>query len=225
VSVDPTTADDAALVREIVAGSADALAAIYDRYGSSVYAAAARLTSDRQLAEDVVQETFLALWNRAETFDPTAGSLPPWLHAIARNRAIDRLRAASRRPRLVSISSLGPPHEADASAFDRLLNGAAIAGPVREMGPEEALAAVELHGSIRAALSGIPDEERTVILLAYREQLTQVEIAERLGWPLGTVKTRTRRALLRLRSALSDDPDAAPTGPVAPFTVPTGEGT
>ena len=96
--------DDAALVREVAAGSPDALAALYDRYGDSVFAAACRLTSDRGMAEEVVQETFLALWNRAGTFDPTLGSMAAWLHTIARNRTVDRLRAAGRRPDLVPLS-------------------------------------------------------------------------------------------------------------------------
>lgn len=97
--------DDAALVHEIVRGSEAALATLYDRYGEAIFASACRLTADRGIAEEVVQETFLALWNRAELFDAAAGSLAAWLHAIGRNRAIDRLRAAGRRPRLVSTSS------------------------------------------------------------------------------------------------------------------------
>src|ERR671928_1281778 len=97
--------DDAALVREVAAGSESALATLYDRHADGVYAAACRLTSDRQVAEEVVQETFLALWNRAELFDPTAGSLAAWIHTIARNRTVDRLRAAGRRPNLIALSS------------------------------------------------------------------------------------------------------------------------
>ena len=93
--------DEAALVREVAAGSQDALAALYDRHVDAVFAAAIRLTSDRQVAEEVVQETFLALWNRAELFNPGTGSLAAWLHTIARNRTVDRLRAAGRRPNLV----------------------------------------------------------------------------------------------------------------------------
>src|SRR2546422_3464212 len=91
--------DDAALVREVATGSQDALAELYDRHASAVFAAACRLTTDRQLAEEVVQETFLAVWNRAELFNPATGSLAAWLHTIARNRTVDRLRASARRPR------------------------------------------------------------------------------------------------------------------------------
>ena len=95
--------DEAALVGEVAAGSQDALASLYDRHADAVFAAAIRLTSDRQVAEEVVQETFLALWNRAELFDPAAGSLAAWIHTIARNRTVDRLRAAGRRPNLVAL--------------------------------------------------------------------------------------------------------------------------
>jgi RNA polymerase sigma-70 factor (ECF subfamily) len=200
--------DDAALVREIVAGSHDALAALYDRHGTAVFAAASRLTSDRGLAEEVVQETFLALWDRAETFDPSLGSLAAWLHTIARNRTVDRLRAAGRRPNLVPLSTAasGPssgPGEADADALDRVLaSGSMVAGAMPARSPEMEVALRELRAAIQAALAEMPDDERTVIVLAYAEDLTQTEIAERLGWPLGTVKTRTRRALARLRGVL-----------------------
>ena len=89
--------DDVAVVRRMAAGSEAALETLYDRYASAIFAAVYRLTSDRGTAEEVVQETFLALWNRAETFDPAAGSLAAWLHAIARNRTIDRRRGPTRR--------------------------------------------------------------------------------------------------------------------------------
>src|SRR5215208_6397071 len=215
--------DDAQLVRSIAAGSQDALAALYDRHADAIYAVASRLTSDRQVAEEVVQETFLALWNRAELFDPTIGSLAAWLHTIARNRTVDRLRAAGRRPNLIPLSSAAGDDEQDAVAFDRLVaSGTVLGGAAVGRGPEGELAATELREVLRGALSDLPDAERTAIVLAYREELTQTEIAERLGWPLGTVKTRTRRALLRLRMALADElgPSAAP----APIPVSVHEG-
>ena len=210
---DRQRADDAVLVREVAAGSEDALGRLYDRYVDAVYAAASRLTTDRQIAEEVVQETFLALWNRAELFNPAVGSLAAWLHTIARNRTVDRLRAAGRRPSLVPFSATGGVDEQDSAALDRLVAaGTIVGGAGPGPGPEGELAATELRHVIRDALDQLPDVERTAIVLAYREELSQSEIAERLGWPLGTVKTRTRRALLRLRGALAEElgPGAAP---------------
>jgi RNA polymerase sigma-70 factor, ECF subfamily len=213
------TLDDAALVHEVAEGSQDALAELYDRHASAVFAAACRLTTDRQMAEEVVQETFLAVWNRADLFNPATGSLAAWLHTIARNRTVDRLRAAGRRPRLVSVSAVGPDDEPESVALERLAaNGSAagatvVGGSDSRGAPEAALVGAELRATLREAIDAMPDAERTVILLAYRLDLTQSEIADRLGWPLGTVKTRTRRALLRLREVLADsiDPELAPT--------------
>jgi RNA polymerase sigma-70 factor (ECF subfamily) len=197
---------DAELVREVASGSHDALAVLYDRHADAIFASASRLTSDRGLAEEVVQETFLALWNRAETFDPRVGSLAAWLHTIARNRTVDRLRSAGRRPNLVPLSSVassGGGSEPDADALERVLAaGSVVAGAMPARSPELEVALGELRTALQEALADMPDQERTVIVLAYGEDLTQAEIAERLGWPLGTVKTRTRRALLRLREVL-----------------------
>jgi len=214
---DRPRADDAALVREVAAGSEAALGELYDRYVDAVHAAASRLTADRQVAEEVVQETFLALWNRAELFDERVGSLAAWLHTIARNRTVDRLRAAGRRPQLIGLWSASGADEPDGAALDRLVTtGTVIGGASIGAGPEGELASAELRQVLRTALEGLPDPERTAIVLAYREELSQSEIAERLGWPLGTVKTRTRRALLRLREALAGE-----LGPgVAPVPVP-----
>ena len=218
---DRRRADDAALVREVAAGSEDALGMLYDQYVDAVYAASSRLTADRQIAEEVVQETFLALWNRAELFDPAVGSLAAWLHTIARNRTVDRLRAAGRRPSLVPFSATSGEDEQDSAALDRLVaTGAVLGGAPLGPGPEGELATTELRQVLREALEELPDAERTAIVLAYREELSQTEIAERLGWPLGTVKTRTRRALLRLRGALADElgPGAAPAAIPVPIT-------
>jgi len=222
VAGDRPRSDDAALVRAVADGSQAALGDLYDRYVDAVFAAANRLTSDRQVAEEVVQETFLALWNRAELFDPTVGSLAAWLHTIARNRTVDRLRAAGRRPNLIPLSSAAGDDEHDSAALDRLVaSGTVLGGAAVGRGPEGELAAAELQATLREALADLPEPERTAIVLAYREELTQSEIAERLGWPLGTVKTRTRRALLRLRTALAGElgPAAGPT----PIPVPVHE--
>ena len=179
----------------MAAGSEAALETLYDRYATSIFAAAYRLTSDRGTAEEVVQETFLALWNRAETFDPAAGSLAAWLHAIARNRTIDRLRAAGRRPSLVALSSAAGREEDDTQALERLVSdGSIVAGATPGPSPEQAYEAVGLQEAISLALSTMPEAERTVIQMAYQEELSQSEIAARLGWPLGTVRTHAARA-------------------------------
>src|SRR3954451_23638536 len=138
--------DDVTLVREVAAGSEAALGDLYDRYVDAVFAAASRLTTDRQVAEEVVQETFLALWNRAELFDPQAGSLAAWLHTIARNRTVDRLRAAGRRPNLVPLSAASGEDEQDAAALDRLvMTGTVLGGAAVGRGPEGELASNELR--------------------------------------------------------------------------------
>ena len=214
-------AEDATLVRELVAGSEAALGTLYERYGDAIFAAAYRLTSDRGVAEEVVQETFLTLWNRAELFDPNAGSLSAWLHTIGRNRAVDRLRAAGRRPQLVALGA-SARDESETQALERAMAGGTVmAGAVQPPGPEDAAAAADLRDAIRRAVAEMPDVERTVILLAYQEELSQTEIAERLAWPLGTVKTRTRRALLRLRETLGGE--FGPTPELQVMPVPTGQ--
>lgn len=203
-------ADEAALVRAVASGSEEALATLYDRHVDGVHAVALRLTGDRGIAEEVVQETFLALWNRAELFDPALASLATWLRSIARNRTVDRLRAMGRRPTLVSLGSHADPDDMDAG-LDRLGPDARVlGGAAPPVSPEGAAEAASVRASIAAAVASMPEMERTVIVLAYREGLTQQEIAERLGWPLGTVKTRTRRALARLRELL--EADESPVG-------------
>lgn len=214
--------DDVAVVQRMAAGSEAALETLYDRYAASIFGAVYRLTSDRGTAEEVVQETFLALWNRAETFDPAAGSLAAWLHAIARNRTIDRLRAAGRRPPLVALSSAAAPDEDATQTLERLVADGSIVGGARPAaGPEQALEAAGVQEAIGTAIAAMPEDERTVILLAYQEELSQSEIAARLGWPLGTVKTRTRRALLRLRQALGTE--FGPGAGLDVVPVPAGE--
>lgn len=192
--------DDAALVRAVVDGSESALAALYDRHGSAIFALVLRLSGDRATAEEVVQETFLVLWDRAERFDPGVASLATWLRTIARNRTLDRFRATARRPRLVSLE----PAAEGPGRLDALGVGELVAVGSSGEDPLELTVASEQRAAVAAAVATMPDDERTVIIMAYQQDLTQVEIAERLGWPLGTVKTRTRRALRRLREALGD---------------------
>ena len=127
---------DADLVRQLIEGSHDALAGLYDRHASAVFATAMRVSRDRGIAAEVVQETFLALWNRAELFDPSRGALPTWLQAIARNRAIDRLRSAGRQERAASFSSFGRGEPDDQSTVEWLTSSGELIGAARpEPGP------------------------------------------------------------------------------------------
>jgi RNA polymerase sigma-70 factor (ECF subfamily) len=186
----------------VVAGSHAALAELYDRHAAAVYGASFRLLGQRYEAEEVVQETFLALWNRAEQFDPGRGSLRAWLMTIGRNRAIDRLRAAGREPARVSFGTL----EADAERRDGpaadIVEGRALVADDEGSDPVRQAELSTLRTGVRGALATLPNVEREALVLAYFEGLTQQEIATRLEWPLGTVKTRTRRALRRLRGVL-----------------------
>lgn len=218
--------DEGAVVAAVAGGSEAALASLYDRHVNSIFATAFRLTGDRSVAEDVVQEVFLTLWNRAERFDPAVGSLAAWLGTIARNRAVDRLRAASRRPQLVSLSRMSAEDEPDSSALERMASTRGTVGGVVDLDagdPADLLATAETQAAVAAALAAMAEPEREVILLAYRDDLTQSEISTRLGWPLGTVKTRTRRALLRLRIALAEvhGDELAPAPPAAGGPVPS----
>ncbi|HEX5451407.1 MAG TPA: sigma-70 family RNA polymerase sigma factor [Candidatus Limnocylindrales bacterium] len=196
---------DAELVARVVAGDEAALGELYDRYADGVYRVAFRLLGDRGQAEEVMQETILALWNRAELFDANVASLAAWLMTIARNRAVDRLRARARRPPALPLSlyldgDRPDPGAVERALADRPLLGAGTAPP----DPQDSVDAGWLREVVRDALAAMPDQERQAIELAYYEELSQTEIAARLGWPLGTVKTRTRRALARLREALAE---------------------
>jgi RNA polymerase sigma-70 factor (ECF subfamily) len=216
---------DSSLMRQLIEGSHDALASLYDRHANAVFAAALRVTRDREIAAEVVQETFLTLWNRAELFDASRGALASWLLTIARNRAIDRLRAAGRHERAATFSSFGRGDMDDQSTVEWLTStGELIGAAGSEPGPEMALSDKETRESIQDALASLSPLERRVIELAYDTGLTQAEIAAQLGWPMGTVKTRTRRALRHLRERLEGPQSgwhpAVSSASSAPITAP-----
>jgi RNA polymerase sigma-70 factor (ECF subfamily) len=199
---------DEELVACLVEGDEAALGELYDRHAESLFRAALLRLGDRTLAEEVLQDTYLALWNRAELFDGRQGSVIAWLSTIARNRAIDRLRSSARRPAPVVLSGLVAPGVDATSADDArdalLAAATPLSGVTAAPDPEREVDMAELRREVGQALAEIPELERQVLTLAYYDQLSQSEIAQQLAWPLGTVKTRTRRALARLRETLGE---------------------
>ena len=175
-------ASDDILAARFRAGDEAAFAAVFDGWSGAVHRLALRIVRDASDAEDVVEETFWQAWRQRETFDGRRGGLTAWLLTIARSRALDRLRASGRRREVSS-------DEPDAPVL--------AAEPVRDAAEVE-----ELRRMVGAALVELPRDQRQAIELAYFEGLSQTEIAERTGVPLGTVKTRVRLAMVKLRDAL-----------------------
>src|SRR5918992_767135 len=183
----PESAESAAdleAIRRVARGDADALALLYDRHSRIVYSLAFRIVGDPPEAEEVVQDVFAQAWRQAERYDTTRGAVVAWLLMITRSRAIDRVR--SRR----GLPPLAPDGEKGL---------AAMADPAE--GPELQTLSAEQVRRLKRALDTLPLQQRMTIQLAFYEGLTHVEIAERLEEPLGTVKTRIRLGLLKLRSA------------------------
>jgi RNA polymerase sigma-70 factor (ECF subfamily) len=179
---------DDALVAAMQRGDRDALAALYDRFAPRLFGLALRVTTDQGEAEDVVTETFAKAWRDAGTFDPARGSVQAWLVTMTRSRALDTVRARARRLRLVDAASEAP--EPVAMGTSAVPTDAAVEADERTV-------------RIRAAIATLPPPQREVLDLAYFAGLSQVEIADRVGAPLGTVKTRVRLALARLREVLA----------------------
>lgn len=175
-------ADDAAvLARRIAGGDETALAAFYDRWVQPVYCAVVQLLRDADDAEDVLEETFWRVWERAATFDPARGTARTWVLTIARSRALDRLRARGRDPELAPLSELVASEAPD---------------------PSVGVEAQERREQVARALAALPDEQRRALELAYFGGYTQREIAEWLQQPVGTIKTRMRLGMQKMRALL-----------------------
>lgn len=215
--------DDARLARRIAAGDEAAFVTAYDRHAGYLFGAVTRFLGDREAASEVVQDAFVTLWRRAGQFDAHAGSLLTWLLAIARHRAIDRLRAEGRRP--IRDASSIDAFMGDAPAMDAgspVLPPALVAGPATD--PSTVSSRRWTQSVVRAVIAELPEHERQVIVMAYSLDLPQSEIAARLEWPIGTVKSRTRRALAQLRQQLAgviDAPELAlvPVDRAAPTSI------
>ncbi|HEY2372650.1 MAG TPA: sigma-70 family RNA polymerase sigma factor [Gaiellaceae bacterium] len=169
---------DEDLLRRTGRGDSVAFDQLYRRFADSVFRRALRQLRDRTRAEDATQETFAAIWRSASTYKPERGPGAPWLFAVARNAVFNQMRARVPTP-------IEPP--------DSIAD---------EPGPSEHAEAAMERARVHGALAILPPDQRAVIELAYWKELSQSEIAEKLGIPLGTVKTRTRRALMRLADEL-----------------------
>ena len=173
---------DPEILRRMRLGDERALETLYARYGGLIYTLALRIVGDRELAREVLQDTFLRSWDGRDTYDPQRGRVPWWLMGIARNRAIDLLRSRSHQARR---------REGEIPLADT------FAAPTKNPGD-----AVDIRRAVSHALEGLPAGQRAAIELAYYRGLTQAEISREVGEPLGTIKSRTREALERLRGVL-----------------------
>ena len=169
-------ADERALSDRLAKGDRSALGELYSLHGSVVFAVVMRLVRDRAEAEELVQETFLEAWRRAEQYQPERANVAAWLVTIAKSRAIDRLRARTTVERRD------------------------VSEPVKPA--DDVLDSARARSVVRARVAKLPTEQRTLLELAWDEGLSQSEIAAKTGLPLGTVKTRTRTALLTLHAEL-----------------------
>lgn len=175
----PNNLEEAALIQRIRSGDESAMGDMYDRYSGIVYGVALRVLGNTTAAEDVLQEVFLQLWRKPQSFDANRGRLGPWLAVIARNRAIDHLR--KRQPE-EDIEDL--PISTGVNLEDEAAQRQAVT-------------------KIRGVLSQLPQDQRRALEMAFFEGMTHTEIAAKTGEPLGTIKTRIRTGLLAVRKAFS----------------------
>jgi RNA polymerase sigma-70 factor (ECF subfamily) len=181
---DPAQATDAELLAAIARGDEQSLASLYDRYRLILFGLVLRILHSRPEAEDVLQEVFLQVWKKASDFDEGRGRPFTWLVTLARSRAIDRLRSLDSRDRVAQ----------DAARETVEKSSDAVEDAIRS----------EEGEVVRRALAEIPEEQRRALQLAYFEGLTQSEIAARLDAPLGTIKTRMRSGMMKLREILGE---------------------
>tara|TARA_Y100001936_G_C16085753_1_gene681613 strand:+ start:1384 stop:1968 length:585 start_codon:yes stop_codon:yes gene_type:complete len=178
--------EDLELLAKIGEQDREALATLYDRYGRRVFALAVRMLKDPIGSEEVTQDVFMSLWRRGASYTSKKGKFTTWLFSIAHNRTIDELRKRRR------------DRSRENDDIDDHLNIQS-----GDISPADTAIAQSEYAQIRAAMDELPEEQKNVIELSYFKGLTQTEIASKTGQPLGTVKTRMRLALKKLRSALS----------------------
>jgi RNA polymerase sigma-70 factor (ECF subfamily) len=176
--------DDGALLRAVAACDKEAFRQLYTRHSPMLFGLAVKILGDRVEAEDVLQETFFQVWRTAATFDDQRGKPLAWFIMLARSRAIDRLRSRKTRTRLTDSARKEETQLTTATT------------------PADDALASEAQRTVRDALGKLPDDQRVPIEMAYFGGLTQFEIAQKLSQPLGTVKTRIRNGMIRLREQL-----------------------
>lgn len=181
-----SAARDRQLVRRIQGGDEEAFRSLFDAYGPSAMALAARVLRQAHLAEEIVQEAFLSLWLNPELYDERRGSVKAWLMTMVHHRAVDVIRREEAQRRRSDHLAAGLREETDDPSEDVV----------------EAVAAPAERAAVRAALEALPPEQRTVLELMYFDGLSQTQIAERTGTPLGTVKSRALLGMRRMRAEL-----------------------
>ena len=177
------------LLQRIGQGDRRSFEALYDRFSGVLFSTAFRVLNNREAAEDVLQDVFIQIWEKAPLYDPARGKPMTWAVTLTRNKSIDRLRSIQRRSRLqddVQRESQTFEQFDDRSSFDEVASG-------------------ETGKLVREAMRKLTQDQREAIELAFFSSLTQTEIAERLGEPLGTVKARIRRGMMKLRDVLSPE--------------------
>ncbi len=181
----PTVTDEAALLAAIGEGDEKAFLALYERYSTPLFSLLFKMLQNREDSEEILQTVFLQVWKKAATYDASRCGVFTWLVNITRSRAIDRLRQRRRQTRTLEAATL------EEDPAPQLLDDG-----------ESSAILHENAASVRAALERIPSEQREAIELAFFKGMSQTEIAESLATPLGTVKARIRRGMLRLRDSL-----------------------
>jgi RNA polymerase sigma-70 factor (ECF subfamily) len=187
--VDYSILDDASLIRLIVATRTEALEALYDRYSRLVFSMALHAVGDAATAEEITQDVFVRVWEKASTYRADQAKVSTWLTSITRYRSIDILRYRNSRPEKNSIG------------WEELMLNAEPSAEGPEGDAELSLDRIR----VRSAISHLPPEQQKVLNLAYFLGMSHSQIAEQLKEPLGTVKTRIRLAMLKLREVLQDD--------------------
>lgn len=182
MQAEPAQVSDIDLLHAVARGDEAALARLYDDYRVILFGLLVRILNSREEAEDILQDVFIQVWRRAKDFDESRGKPFTWLVTLTRSRAIDRLRQLGARQRLATAATQDQPEEASDALTDTIKS-----------------AQQEI---VQRALAELPEDQKQTLVLAYYEGLTQSEIASKLGAPLGTVKTRMRSGMAKLRASL-----------------------